>query len=142
MSDENEAAATKYAIDSGWLVEVVNEHTCGAGDGMYGHEPGCGLIPVATVDDLLHGQTGWMLYNELVDRHNGERLHLQSVIDELKGLLRRACEADAGEDCWFDHNGDCQAHGPFGDGKPCPYPLIRRYLTAARPATDPAEVRR
>jgi hypothetical protein len=45
--------APEYAIESGWLVEVVKEHTCGAGDGMYGHEPGCGLIPIAKVDDLL-----------------------------------------------------------------------------------------
>lgn len=121
-------AEPTYAIDGGWLVEVVNEHTCGtAASGYYGaHEPGCGMVPVARVDDLLHQQTGWALYNELVDRHNPERLHLQAVISELKSLFTRACAADATEDCRFDHNGDCQAHGMFGE--PCPYPLIRQYV--------------
>ena len=73
-----------------------------------------------------HQRTGWRLYNDLVDRHNVERLHLQAVIDELKDLLSRACAQDATEDCWFDHNGGCQAHG-FLSGA-CPYPLIRQYV--------------
>lgn len=79
-------------------------------------------------DAEAHARTGWALYSDHVDRHNTERLHLQAVIAELKSLLRRACEADAREDCSFDHNGDCQAHGPWGDGEPCPYPFIRQYL--------------
>lgn len=41
-------------IDGHWLVEDVKEHTCGAGD-EYGHEPGCGTIPL--VD--LRGLPGW-----------------------------------------------------------------------------------
>jgi hypothetical protein len=57
MGDKYEATfhGATYAIDCGWLVEVVDEHTCGAGPGSYGglHEPGCGTIPVARVDDLL-----------------------------------------------------------------------------------------
>lgn len=44
--------APEYAVSSGWLVEVVDQHTCGAG-GAFGHEPGCGSIPVARVDVLL-----------------------------------------------------------------------------------------
>lgn len=45
----------RLAIDSGWLVEEVDEHTCGTGrDGHYGaHEPGCGLVPVMTVAALV-----------------------------------------------------------------------------------------
>lgn len=45
----------EYAIENGWLVEVVNEHTCGTGrDGHYGaHEPGCGRVPIERIDDLL-----------------------------------------------------------------------------------------
>lgn len=48
-------SSTEYAIENGWLVEVVNEHTCGTGPGgHYGaHEPGCGMVPVARVEDLL-----------------------------------------------------------------------------------------
>jgi hypothetical protein len=47
-----------YAVENGWLCEVVNEHTCGTGpDGYCGaHEPGCGLVPVARVDELLREQ--------------------------------------------------------------------------------------
>lgn len=45
----------KYAVENGWLVEVFDHHTCGAGD--YGqHEPGCGMIPVARIEDLLREQ--------------------------------------------------------------------------------------
>ena len=38
-----------------WLVEVVNEHTCGtARDGYYGAiEPGCGQVPIAKIADRL-----------------------------------------------------------------------------------------
>lgn len=35
----------RLRIENGWLVREVSEHTCGAGDSMHGHEPGCGLIP-------------------------------------------------------------------------------------------------
>jgi len=45
---------SEYAIENGWLVELVREHTCGAGPGSgAGHEPGCGMIPIATVENLL-----------------------------------------------------------------------------------------
>lgn len=46
---------TQYAIEGEWLIEVVGHHTCGAGPGSYGgiHEPGCGTLPVAKVEDLL-----------------------------------------------------------------------------------------
>lgn len=38
-------------LEHGWIVEVANRHTCGAGEnGYYGaHEPGCGLIPIFDV---------------------------------------------------------------------------------------------
>lgn len=52
-----ETREVKYAIDSGWLVEVVNRHTCGTDEGGYygAHEPGCGSVPVQRLDDL----PGW-----------------------------------------------------------------------------------
>lgn len=45
----------EYAIVNGWLVEIVDYHTCGTGpNGHYGtHEPGCGQIPIGKVEDLL-----------------------------------------------------------------------------------------
>lgn len=49
---------TEYAIENGWLVEYVGHHTCGTGlSGYYGaHEPGCGLVPVSRIEDLLKAQ--------------------------------------------------------------------------------------
>lgn len=45
----------QYGVVNGWLFEYVNEHTCGTGrDGYFGaHEPGCGTVPIARVEDLL-----------------------------------------------------------------------------------------
>lgn len=44
-------------IEGTWLVEVVDEHTCGAGPGSGTgmHEPGCGLVPVLDLATL----PGW-----------------------------------------------------------------------------------
>lgn len=97
---ENEQAAVEYAVDSGWLVEVVNEHTCGtAAGGYYGaHEPGCGMVPVARIDDLL---------NELTDARRALRawslwrLAECSVRDHQTGAKnRRKQEATIAWDDW------------------------------------------
>lgn len=51
-------ASERYtAIEGTWLVEVVNEHTCGTSEGgYYGlHEPGCGTIPLENLENL----PGW-----------------------------------------------------------------------------------
>lgn len=44
----------RLSIDRGWLVYDTGHHTCGTGpDGHYGaHEPGCGLEPLMTVEEL------------------------------------------------------------------------------------------
>lgn len=49
--------SSRLIVDSGWLVEEVDEHTCGTDpSGHYGqHEPGCGLIPAVQLDTL----PGW-----------------------------------------------------------------------------------
>lgn len=49
----------RYGVTNGWLFEYVDEHTCGtARDGHYGaHEPGCGQVPIARVEDLLAAVT-------------------------------------------------------------------------------------
>ena len=46
-----------FSIEGHWLVEHVNEHTCGTGkDGYYGaHEPGCGTLPVQDLAQM----DGW-----------------------------------------------------------------------------------
>ncbi|UFU03463.1 hypothetical protein LQF12_02295 [Ruania suaedae] len=47
----------KLGVEGDWLVRYVNKHTCGTGpDGHYGHhEPGCGSIPVMSLDEIQ----GW-----------------------------------------------------------------------------------
>lgn len=40
------------SIMNGWLVESVSRHTCGAGMDGYGHEPGCGYVPVLNLAEL------------------------------------------------------------------------------------------
>lgn len=52
------------------------------------------------------------LVTELADR-----------IESAESLLRALVDAD---DCWFDHNGDCQAHG-FFDG-PCAHEQAKQFL--------------
>ena len=46
-----------FSIEGHWLVEYVNEHTCGTGrDGYYGaHERGCGTVPVQDLAQM----DGW-----------------------------------------------------------------------------------
>jgi hypothetical protein len=52
---EEQRQAANLTITSGWLVEEVDEHTCGTDrDGYYGHhEPGYGQIPVMQIDELV-----------------------------------------------------------------------------------------
>lgn len=40
-----------YAVAYGWLCEVVDDCTGGACGAPYGHEPGCGLIPLFSLED-------------------------------------------------------------------------------------------
>ena len=58
-SEATDTVATPPAmrIEGTWLVEVVDEHTCGAGPGSGTgmHEPGCGLVPVVDLATL----PGW-----------------------------------------------------------------------------------
>ena len=54
------------------------------------------------------------LVKELADR-----------IEAAESLLRELVDTD---DCWFDHNGDCQAHG-FFDG-PCAHEQAKQFLGA------------
>lgn len=55
MTAASNSEANEYAIENGWLCEVAKVHTCGTDPGGYfgAHEPGCGLLPVARIDDLL-----------------------------------------------------------------------------------------
>lgn len=59
MADTNTGAVApqtpeKLELVNGWLVQVVDEHTCGAGPGSgAGHEPDCGLVPIVSVEHLF-----------------------------------------------------------------------------------------
>lgn len=68
-------------IVSGWLVEPVGEHTCGAGpNGHYGaHEPGCGYEAVARLDDL----PGWPGEHASSDIPSIVELDRQQALDSL-----------------------------------------------------------
>lgn len=48
---------SRMRVEGDWLVQEVDEHTCGTGPGgHYGaHEPGCGLVPVLDLSQL----PGW-----------------------------------------------------------------------------------
>lgn len=43
-------------VEEGWLVETTDECTCGTG-GLPGHIPGCGLIPMAPLDEVLEAHS-------------------------------------------------------------------------------------
>lgn len=90
--------APAYAVESGWLVEVVNEHTCGtARDGHFGaHEPGCGLVPVATVEDLLVAQVALHLLRKVVDYWDGRpvSLHGHHIYSDLLDVLKAITPVD------------------------------------------------
>jgi hypothetical protein len=55
MTAPEQPRAASLSIDSGWLVDDLGRHTCAGGtpEAGYAHEPGCGLEPLMTVDDLV-----------------------------------------------------------------------------------------
>lgn len=44
-----------FTVEDGWLVELTGQHTCGGSshEWPYAHEPGCGMVPIGRVEDLL-----------------------------------------------------------------------------------------
>ena len=79
MSDEEpKTPEPEYVVASGWLVEKVGEHTCGAGPEV--HEPYCGYVPVAPMTkifDLLRSDA------ERVVRTHVERALAKIVAEDL-----------------------------------------------------------
>ncbi len=55
LRDEPCCRTSSVRIEGHWVVEQHTHHTCGAGDGLYGHEPGCGLVPLVDLSSL----DGW-----------------------------------------------------------------------------------
>jgi hypothetical protein len=51
-------------------------------------------------------------------------------VTELERALRLLWMLVDSDPCWFDHNGDCQAHGWFGltREEPCPHEEAKRQL--------------
>lgn len=47
-----------YKVVGTWLVEVVDDCTCGTNGLPYGHEPGCGTDPVVDLSRLMAIPTG------------------------------------------------------------------------------------
>lgn len=52
MSSLSDNDTPEYAVASGWLVEITGQCT-GGGCGSSGHEPSCGMDPIATVEHIL-----------------------------------------------------------------------------------------
>lgn len=51
----NLETAPGFVIENGWIAQAVNGCTCGNGDAYpYGHQPGCGLEPIASVESALN----------------------------------------------------------------------------------------
>ncbi|WP_306365477.1 hypothetical protein [Nocardia sp. CC227C] len=72
--------------------------------------------------EQLHDWIGHAKYPDLDDARAmaDELLRLRELIEEF---------TDSG-DCWFDHNGNCQAHGFFGlePGELCPHAEAKQLL--------------
>ena len=80
-------SADAMRIEGTWLVEVVDEHTCGAGPGSGTgmHEPGCGLVPVVDLATL----PGW-------DEHlTATPAPAPSVVSDAAGLGDRIATLSA-----------------------------------------------
>lgn len=79
-----------------------------------GHRPECGLAPIekTSVPALGFADQARTLVPELVEE-----------IEKLRDALSDLVDTD---DCWYDHNGDCQAHG-FFDG-PCGHAVAKELL--------------
>ena len=53
-----------WRIEGTWLVEVVNECTCGVAGLGYGHERGCGMEPIVDLSKI----PGWEQLQEQIRR--------------------------------------------------------------------------
>jgi len=131
MASEADVAALAEVLgEPDFVMTPMGDEPVHTPGGYYHESRVQSLVARERAAAVEHEATGWTVHAEHVERTNMQRLHDLSVIDELKSLLRRACEADAREDCSLDHNGGCQAHGFLSE--PCPYPLIRQYLDRDR----------
>jgi hypothetical protein len=87
----------RLTITSGWLVEEVDEHTCGTDrDGYYGHhEPSCGQIPVMEVGELValfDTLTALGIPINLAPQDLAPLLAAQAAVQRVEELLRTAPE--------------------------------------------------
>ena len=97
-----ERLAVQSDVDCGWLVELTNEHTCGAGPGSgWGCEPGCGSIPVVEVKgadaEYLAGALCQAegLARSLLAEHDALTLRVAEVEEKMINLAARRVEVEA-----------------------------------------------
>lgn len=89
-------AESKLRIESDWLVQEVDEHTCGTDrGGHYGaHEPGCGLEPVLDLSVL----PGWVGTREpealiqAVSKEVWDRTRDTFAVRSAEAALRKALQ--------------------------------------------------
>ncbi|TDP29881.1 hypothetical protein [Nocardia ignorata] len=69
---------------------------------------------------------GWLEYSTYPDT---DETH--ALVNELARLRELVAMFIDGEDCWFDHAGDCQAHGmTLEPGELCPNAEVLQLLAA------------
>lgn len=85
----------EYAVVGDWLVESTGGCTCGAGEGIYGHEPGCGQEPIARVSELLDQAAALARVEALADEW-ADDTGIEGYINlgEVESRLRRALHPD------------------------------------------------
>jgi len=97
-------------------------------------------MTLASEKELIHQfNVAW------VDAADGNEADPERPRPGLTSLLKLLNDLVDRDDCWFDHNGGCQAHGylDLSGGVQCPHQEAKEVLAALAldPATGP-EVRR
>ena len=107
------------AIENGWLVERLDEHTCAGSstEWPYAHEPGCGSSPVLN----LSGLDGWQ---ECDREHADEWVEVEAWADFPEGaLVRQEWKWDSGDaGRFFVHRDDL----PDDPADRCPHSVYDR----------------
>ena len=62
----------------------------------------------------------------------------EEAMEQARILIRDLTDPD---DCWFDHNGGCQAHGYISlqRGQLCPHEEAKQWLKDNAPTEEPAQ---
>lgn len=88
--------ADKFELIGSWIVEKVDACTCGSGADitkLYGHEPGCGIEPVAPLETLI---TAEERVRELATQIGD--------VEGVRGLRQRLEDLESAVSYWEEEN--------------------------------------